>query len=99
VLSSRTCAPEALRSRGAGGAGPRHIPRDNDIHLKSDQFGREVREPLELPLGPALLQDDRLACHIAERVQPLEERVAMTRRCQINRRPCLAPILHVILAA
>jgi len=47
--------------------------------LEPDQFGREVGEPLQLPLGPALLQDDGLALHIAERVQPLQECITITR--------------------
>ena len=49
------------------------------MHLKLDQLSREVGEPLQLPLGPALLQDDGLALHIPERVQPLQECIAITR--------------------
>jgi hypothetical protein len=63
----------------AGGSRCRRTPRDDDIHLEPDQFSREVGEPLDLPPGPALLQDDGLALHIAERVQPLQECVTITR--------------------
>ena len=54
-------------------------PRDDDIHLEPDQFGREVGEPLQLPLGQALLQDESLALHIAERAQPLQEGFTLPR--------------------
>ena len=57
-----------LAARAAG------VPlRHQDIHLETDQLGREVGEPLELPFRPAVLQDEVLAFDIAERAHSLQE--------------------------
>ncbi len=44
-----------------------------DIHLEPDQLGRERGEPLSLPVGIAVLQDDGLALDVAEVAQPVPE--------------------------
>jgi hypothetical protein len=75
-----TCEDNRDALRGlAGGSGRGHIPCDDERHLEPDQLGREGGEPLRLPLGPALLQDDSLALHIAEGVQLVPEGVAIPR--------------------
>jgi len=47
--------------------------RNNDIELEIDQFGREARQPLILPIGPPVLDSDVLSHDIAERAQSLPE--------------------------
>ena len=44
------------------------------IHRQADQLGREVGEPVEVPLRIAVLKGDMLSLHIAEIAQPLDER-------------------------
>ena len=47
--------------------------RDNHVHREPDQLGRQVGEPLCLPLRIAVLYDEVLALDIAEVVQTLPE--------------------------
>src|SRR5262249_61044584 len=54
-----------------------------DVHLEADQLGREVGEPLVLPLRPSVLHDDVLALDIAQVAQPLLEGLAI---CTANKR-------------
>src|SRR5262249_16111551 len=61
------------RGRVLGGHGGRRTIGHDDIHLETDQLGREVRESLVLPFCPAVLQDEGLAFAIAEREHPLQE--------------------------
>src|SRR5262245_66618705 len=52
----------------------------DDIDLERDQFGRESREPLDLPLG-SIFNDDVAALDVTEVTQPLMEdlgRMAVT---------------------
>ena len=56
-----------------GGKGCWGPLRHDDLHLETDQLGREVGEPLELPCRPAVLQNEVLAFDIAERAHPLQE--------------------------
>jgi hypothetical protein len=48
-------------------------PCDNHVHLELDQLGRQVAEPLEIPLRITSLHDEVLALDIAEVTQPLLE--------------------------
>src|SRR5262249_56915717 len=48
---------------------------DNHVHLETDQFGREVRETLDLALPPARLGHEVLSIHETELAQPAQERV------------------------
>ena len=47
----------------------------DDVHLEPEQLGREVGEPLGLPLRISILDDDVLALDVAEVAQPLAERL------------------------
>src|SRR5947199_3194971 len=60
------------------GCSASHTPRENSRptplkHPQTDQLGREVGEPIELPFRPAVLQNEVLAFDIAERAHPLQE--------------------------
>ena len=61
------------RGRVLGGQSRWRPLRHDDIHLETDQLGREGREPLVLPFRRALLHDEVLAFDIAERAHPLQE--------------------------
>jgi hypothetical protein len=47
--------------------------RQQDVHLETDQLGREGRESLVLPFRPAVLHDEVLAFDIAELAHCLQE--------------------------
>ena len=59
----------ACLAASAAGVSPHH----QDVHLETDQLGREGREPLVLPCRHAVLHDEVLAFDIAERAHPLQE--------------------------
>jgi hypothetical protein len=47
--------------------------RHDDINLERNQFGRESGEPLELPLGISVFNDDVTTLDVAEVTQSLTE--------------------------
>ena len=62
------------RARGVlGSAGRGGASCHNHVHLEPDQLGRQVGEPLVLPLRIAVLNDEVLALDIAEVAQTLPE--------------------------
>jgi hypothetical protein len=48
-------------------------PYHNHLHLEPDQFGRQVREPLVTPLGPAPFNNEVLTLDITKITQLLPE--------------------------
>ena len=56
----------AARTAGA-------VLRDDDVDFEMNQLGREVGEPLILPLRTSVLDDDVLALDLTELAQPLPE--------------------------
>jgi hypothetical protein len=61
------------RGRILGGQSRWRNHHQQDVHLETDQLGREVRQPLVLPFRAAVLHDEVLAFDIAERAHPFEE--------------------------
>jgi hypothetical protein len=49
------------------------IPYNNDINLKTNEFVRKGRKPVDIPLRPSVLDRDVLALHPAQTVQLLQE--------------------------
>jgi len=56
-----------------GGLGRGPTPRDDDVHLRTDQVSREGGEPIILALGPSGLDGDVLTFRIAQVAQALTE--------------------------
>jgi len=56
-----------------GGLGCRSTHRHDDVHLQTDQVGREGGVPIILALGPSGLDGDVLTFHIAQLAQALAE--------------------------
>jgi hypothetical protein len=59
--------------RVLGGLGRCPTQRDDDVHLQTDQVGREGGETIMLALGPSELDGDVLTFHIAQLAQALAE--------------------------
>jgi hypothetical protein len=56
-----------------GGLGRCPTHRDDDVHLQTDQVGREGGVAIILALGPSGLDGDVLTVHIAQLAQALAE--------------------------
>ena len=56
-----------------GGQGAGCAWGHDDINLERNQFGRESREPLDLPLGISVFDHDVAALDVTEVTQSLEE--------------------------
>ena len=57
----------------------------DDVHLETDQLGREAREPVVMLPCPPELDDDVLPFHIAQLAQALVEGLKVTRDSWIRR--------------
>jgi len=55
------------------GLGRCPTPHDDDVHLRTDQVGREAGVAIMLALGPAGLDGDVLTFHIAQLAEALAE--------------------------
>jgi len=65
----------------------------NDVHVQTDQLGREAGEPVVLPLRPAELDGDVLTFHIAQLTQSLPKGLNKTQDSWLRRgRPGLASL-------
>jgi len=51
------------------------IRREDEVDLETGQFGRQTWEPLDLPIGRSVLNEDVLTLHIAAFAQALPESV------------------------
>src|SRR5256885_6765677 len=51
------------------------IQREDEVDLETGQLGRQTREPLDLPIGPSVLDEDVLTLHVAVFAQALPEGV------------------------
>ena len=56
-----------------GGQGLGCASSQDDINLERNQFGRKSREPLELPLGISVFDDDVVTLDVTEVTQSLTE--------------------------
>ena len=62
-----------VAGRLLGGQGPRSAGGHDDVDLEPDQLGWQGREPLELPVRLAVLDDNVLAVDVAEVPKSLSE--------------------------
>ena len=53
----------------------RRRPRYDDVHLETNQLGREFGQPVESTIGKSIVDDDILALNPPEFAQPLPERL------------------------
>ena len=68
-----------------GGTGCCRTSRDDDVDFETNQFGRQVRQPIVFSLGPAPLNDNVFPLHVAKLAQALRG----TPRCgPIERNGC-----------
>jgi hypothetical protein len=66
------------RSGLLGGKDRRRSDRYDDVNLETDQLGRHVRKPVQLPLRPSVLNGDVLVLNPTELAQPSLERLLRT---------------------
>ena len=57
------------RGRALGHKRPRYRMGHDDVNLEANQLGRQIGEPIALPLRPSVLNDNVLALHVAEVTQ------------------------------
>src|SRR5262245_7326866 len=64
----------------------------DDIHLETDQLGREVREPIDLSLGVPELDGEVLAVDVAQLAQPLLKGLEKCRSTRVRTRQVSDPV-------